>query len=105
MHVILAGRLRGVLLLVDDRIRTNVVKVLLGDSVIVHIEHVKLLFLRDNIILLILLLLLCRPLVGVPVICFLSLGRQMMCHRRKLIGAASIHFSSLGDSCVTFKLR
>jgi hypothetical protein len=97
VHVVLASRLRGILLI--DRVRTKVVKVLLWDSVIVHIKHVKLLFLRDYIILLILLC----PFVGAPVIGFLCLGR--MCHGWELIGTASIQFSRLGNSCVTFELR
>jgi len=64
-HEVLARRLRGVLL--GDRVRTEVAvgKVLIGDSAIVHIEHVKLLFLCDNEILMVLL---CHTLIGVPVI-------------------------------------
>lgn len=68
MHEILAGRLVGVLL--AGRVRTIVF--VFWDSVIVHIEHVKLFNLRDHIILMILL----RPLVGVPILGLVCLGRM-----------------------------
>jgi hypothetical protein len=71
VHEILAGRLVRVLL--AGRVRTIVfAKVIFWDSAIVHIEHVKLLFLRDHVILMILLC----PLVGVPVLCLVCLSRM-----------------------------
>ena len=68
VHEILAGRLIGVLL--AGRVRTIVF--VFWDSVIVHIEHVKLLFLRNHVLLMVLLC----PLVGVPVLGLVRLGRM-----------------------------
>ena len=49
-----------------------------------HIEHGKLLFLRDHVVLMILLC----PLDDIPVLGLVSVG--LMLHRRELVGAGSI---------------
>jgi len=68
VHEILAGRLVRILL--AGRVGTIVF--VFWDCFIVHIEHVKLLFLGDHVILMILLC----PLVGVPVLRLVRLGRM-----------------------------